>query len=445
MTFIISIVLIIIVVVYFAMREKKKHTTVVEKVKEAKEGGTYEPVSLHPYIDPAKCMGSGACIKACHEKDVIGLSGGKGKLINASLCVGHGACAKACPVGAITLVFGTAKRGVEIPYVDPYFQTNVPGIYIAGELGGMGLIRNSLVQGMEACENLTKGLKEAGPAGPTDKGGGEIHDVVIVGAGPAGVGSSLTALKNKLNYVFIDQEEFGGTVFNFPVRKIVMTAPVELPLYGKVQFKETTKEEIMELWQKIRKETGLKVNTFEKLTGVEPVGEGIFNVTTTKGSYNTRTVLLCIGRRGTPRKLGVTGEELSKVSYRLIDPAQHKNENVLVVGGGDSAVEAAMTIAAEPGNKVILSYRKDSFGRIKSGNRTRLEEAAKEGSLELALSSNLKEITDKEIKLDIGGELKTIPNDYVYIFAGGELPNAFLKSIGLQIDTHHGMPTNDEA
>ena len=386
-------------------------------------------------------MGSGACIKACHEKDVIGLSGGKGKLINASLCVGHGACARACPVGAITLVFGTAKRGVEIPYVDPYFQTNVPGIYIAGELGGMGLIRNSLVQGMEAAENLTKGLKETGPAGPD----GDIHDVVIVGAGPAGIGSALTVLKNKLKYVLMDQEEFGGTVFNFPVRKIVMTAPVELPLYGKVQFKETTKEEIMKLWQKIRKETGLKVNTFEKLTGVEPVDNGIFKITSTKESYLTRTLLLCIGRRGTPRKLGVPGEEMSKVSYRLIDPSQHNNEHVLIVGGGDSAVEAAMTIAAEPGNKVILSYRKDAFGRIKSGNRTRLEEAAKEDSLELALSSNLKEISEGEIKLDIGGELKTVKNDYVYIFAGGELPNAFLKSIGLQIDTHHGMPTNDEA
>ena len=426
--------------IFFFLYEKKKLKRVKKKIVEAKEGGTYEPVSLHPYIDPSKCMGSGACIKACHEKDVIGLSGGKGKLINASLCVGHGACALACPVGAITLVFGTAKRGVEIPYVDPYFETNIPGISIAGELGGMGLVRNSIIQGTQAMDHIESSLKEEGEK----IAHGDVSDVLIVGAGPAGIGATLSAMKYKLKYVTVDQEEFGGTVANFPIKKIVMTAPVELPLYGMVNFRETTKEDIMELWNKIRKDTGLKVNTREKLTGVEPIEAGLFKVTTVKAEYLTRRVLLCLGRRGTPRKLQVPGEDTSKVSYRLTNPAQHRGEHVIVVGGGDSAVEAAMAVAAE-GNNVILSYRKDAFGRIKSANRTRLAETEQGEHLSVVLNSNLKEILEGEVKLDVGGEMRSIKNDYVYIFAGGELPNALLKSIGLKVETHHGKPTEDDA
>jgi thioredoxin reductase (NADPH) len=442
MTIIISIVLIAFAVAIFVIREKKKHRIVTEKICEAKEGGTYEPISLHPYIDKAKCMGSGACVSACHETDVIGLSGGKGKLINASFCVGHGACAEACPVDAITLVFGTAKRGVEIPFVNPYFETNVKGLYISGELGGMGLIRNSILQGTKAVDNIAQALKDEGPVSAPD----DIFDILIVGAGPAGIGATLNAMKHKLKYVTIEQDEFGGTVQNFPIRKIVMTAPVELPLYGKVQFKETSKEEIMELWTKVRKETGLKVNTKEKLTDVELDDDGIFKVTTSKGEYHTRKVLLSLGRRGTPRKLKVPGEELSKISYRLIDPAQHKNEDILIVGGGDSAVEAAMALAAINGNRVTLSYRKEAFGRIKKGNRARLDEALHKGdSLKVILNSNLKEIKRDEVKLDIASKVTTMKNDYVYIFAGGELPNTFLKSIGLQVETHYGKPMDGAA
>ena len=431
---ILAVLLFIMMMVLFVRHEKRKHRVVEKKISEAKESGTYEPVSIHPYIDPNKCIGSGACVKACYEKDVIGVSGGKGRLINAALCIGHGACAVACPVGAITLVFGTAKRGVEIPAVKPDFETNVPGIYIAGELGGMGLIRNAIIQGCEATDNLIAGLGEA------ESAEGDVLDLFIVGAGPAGIGGTLTAMKHKLKYVTIDQEDFGGTVYNFPVRKIVMTAPVELPLYGKVQFKETTKEEILELWNRIREETGLEVRTKEKLTGVERAGEnGLFRITTTKGEYLSRRLLLCLGRRGTPRKLGIPGEEMSKVSYRLIDPAQHRSEDVLVVGGGDSAVEAAMAIAAE-GNNVTLSYRKESFGRIKRDNRTRLDEAAKGQNLNIVLNSNLLDITAEAVKLDVAGELEEMKNDYVYVLAGGELPNGFLKSIGLKVETHHGRP-----
>ncbi|MBI1911287.1 MAG: NAD(P)-binding domain-containing protein [Deltaproteobacteria bacterium] len=391
----------------------------------------HEPVSIHPHIDSAKCIGSGACVKACPEKDILGLSGGKGKLINASHCVGHGACAAACPVEAISLVFGTATRGVDIPYVTPNFETNVKGVFIVGELGGMGLIKNAITQGRQAVDYIHCMIKE-------DIGKDRnIHDLLIVGAGPAGIGASLAARKNKLNFVTLDQNDIGGTVLSYPRHKIVMTSPVELPMYGKIRLKETTKEALLELWTEVISKTDLKFNTGEKMTGLQDLG-GHFKVTTSKKEYLARTIVLAIGRRGTPRKLGVPGEQLSKVTYSLLDPEQHKNQDILVVGGGDSAVEAAMAITNQSGNRVTLSYRGEAFSRIKPMNKTRLDEAVSKKKLTVVLNSNVKEIREKDVKIEIGGELKTIPNDYVYVFAGGELPNEFLKSIGIRIEKKYG-------
>lgn len=391
----------------------------------------HEPVHIHPYIDPAKCIGSGACVTACPEKDILGLADGKGKLINASHCIGHGACALACPVSAITLVFGTETRGVEIPYVNQNFETNIKGVFIAGELGGMGLVKNAITQGREAVEYIACGLKEAKGA---DK---DVYDVLIVGAGPAGIGASLAAVKHKLNFLTIEQEDIGGTVFHYPRHKIVMTSPVDLPMYGKVKLNETTKEALLELWISVIDKTGLKINVAEKMKGLKEE-DGKFRVTTTRGEYLAKKIVLAIGRRGTPRKLGVPGEESPKVAYRLSDPEQHQNHNVIVVGGGDSAIEAAISLSKQPGNNVVLSYRGEAFSRIKPANKQRLDEAVSNNSVKVMLNSNVKEIGEKEIKMALGEDVTVIPNDYVYIFAGGELPNEFLKSIGIQIEKKFG-------
>lgn len=431
MTLYVSIAILALVLWLYLRGKNKKYKKTDKKITKAVEYGQHEPVSIHPLIDTAKCIGSGACIKACPEKDIIGISGGKGKLINASHCVGHGACAAACPVGAISLVFGTETRGVDIPYVTPNFETNIKGVFIIGELGGIGLIKNAITQGKEAVEYIHCLSRENRAMGE------KILDMLIVGAGPAGFGASLAAIKNKLKFVTMDQEDIGGTVLQYPRHKIVMTSPVELPGYGKVKLRETTKEALLELWKDVIKKTGLKVNSGEKMTGLKKETE-CFRVTTNKGEYLTKHVVLAIGRRGTPRKLGVPGESLSKVTYRLLDPEQHKNQHILVVGGGDSAVEAAMAIAAQPGNTVTLSYRGEAFSRIKPMNKVRLDEALAKKSLTVALNSNVKEITEKTVKIAFGDEIKSIPNDYVYIFAGGELPNEFLKSIGIQIEKKFG-------
>ncbi len=395
------------------------------------EAGLTEPASLHPVIDPAKCMGCGTCVSACpegHNHPVLGLIDGKGQLIAPTNCIGHGACKTACPFDAITLVFGTEKRGVDIPVLTPNYETSMPGISIAGELGGMGLIRNAIEQGYKALDSIAENIDSAHKA---------PLDVLIVGAGPAGFSASLRAMEKKLHAVTVEQDSLGGTVFQFPRGKLVMTNSVLLPLYGEVKITETTKEELLEFWQQVERKTGVKINYHERVESITPSDNG-YIVKTNRNSYETRTVLLSIGRRGTPRKLGVEGEDQSKVTYRLIDPEQYKNQHVLVVGGGDSALEAATSIADEPGTTVTLSYRSGSFGRAKRKNRERVDAAAATGQLNLLFNSNIQGFTKETVTIEQQGKIIEIPNNAAIVCAGGILPTGFLKEIGITVETKHG-------
>ncbi len=390
-----------------------------------------EPPSLHPVINLSSCIGCGSCVSACPEQphhQVLALIGGKAHLIGPADCIGHGACKTACPTDAITLVFGTEKRGVDIPMVRPTFETNVPGIFIAGELGGMGLIRNAIEQGRQAIESIRKldGI-----------GRGKELDVVIVGAGPAGFSASLAAMQHKLRCVTVEQDSLGGTVFQYPRRKLVMTAPVELPMAGKVNFKETTKEALLDFWQKIEKRSRVKINYNERVEEVTGKGQS-FEVKTTGGTYHPRAVLLAIGRRGTPRKLGVPGEELPKVVYRLIEPEQYRRQHVLVVGGGDSALEAVTSIAEESGSTVTISYRSEGFTRAKEKNRQKVKLAEASGRLNVLLMSQVKGISDRHVQIEQDGNLMDLRNDAVIVSAGGILPTAFLKKIGIDVETKFG-------
>lgn len=417
--------LVVVVVLYIWNRGRRERRYKVQ-LEENRQAGLTEPPSLHPLIDPTLCLGSGTCVTACPEGNVIGLIRGKAQLVNPTHCIGHGACRSACPHEAITLVFGTEKRGVDIPHVSPEFETNVPGIFIAGELGGMGLIRNAIEQGRQAMDAIKKRRDKRFD-----------YDVVIIGAGPAGFSASLGALEAKLRFVTLEQDTFGGTVAHFPRGKIVMTQAATLPLVGKVRFKETKKESLMEFWEQARRRTKLKINTREKMEDITP-HQGGFIVTTAKAKYKTKNVLLTIGRRGTPRKLDVPGEDLPKVVYRLIDPEQYRNQHVLVVGGGDAALEAATSIAEEPGTTVTLSYRSEAFGRAKPKNREKVDLMAKSGRLKLLMKSTVKEISKDKVVIDHDGKITNLPNNGIIVCAGGVLPTPFLKQIGIKVETKYG-------
>ena len=349
------------VIVFIYLRKLKKASQKVEaKIEIAKQEGLHEPVSLHPVIDLSTCIKSGACVTVCPEKDILGILNGGGVLINASNCVGHGACFHACPVEAISLVIGTEKRGVDLPHVSESYETNVPGIYIAGELGGMGLIKNSVEQGMMAVENIVR-------AGIPEEKENAMYDLIIIGAGPAGISASLAAKKHQLDFLTLEQDTLGGTVFTFPRAKVVMTAPMDLPLYGKVKLFDTSKSELLELWNDALSRNNISIRENTKVEEIIPEN-GHFRLTTLNGeTYTTKYVLLAIGRRGSPRKLGVPGEDSEKVAYRLLEPENIKNKEALVVGGGDSAIESALLLA-EQNNVVLINISPIFFSKPRHKN-----------------------------------------------------------------------------
>lgn len=418
------------VIFYYYLRTNKRQTLQTKaKQQKAKEYGFHEPVSLHPVVDPDTCIGSGACIKVCPEHDVLGINNGKAQTINASRCVGHGACFHACPVQAITLCIGTEARGVELPHVSQEFETNIPGIYIAGELGGMGLIKNAVEQGKQAVEYYMKKFVRS----PNVE-----YDVIIVGSGPAGISASLAAAKNKLKFVTLEQDSLGGTVYNFPRAKVVMTSPMEIPLWGKVRLVETSKSELLDLWKTILEKNNISINEQEKVEEIIKQEERFF-IKTNKNHYTTSGIILAIGRRGSPRKLGIPGEDRENVYYRLLEPELVHNKDILVVGGGDSAVESAILLSDEK-NRVTLSYRGETFSRLKPKNLERIENYVKKKKIKVLLNSNIKQILDDKviITFNYNKEELSMKNDLTYIFAGGILPTKFLEEIGIRITKKFG-------
>ena len=429
MTYALLIVAFVLFLWYrHAAKRRKKEAAHLAELDEAVAKGMTEPPSLHPVIDPTRCIGSSSCVRVCPE-EALGIINGKAVLTNASACIGHGACLAACPVDAIKLVFGTEKRGIDIPNVKPDFETNVPGIFIAGELGGMGLIRKAAEQGRQAVETI-RSRKASGDA---------EFDVVIVGSGPAGISAGLAAIQHGLRYKLIEQEDsLGGTVYHYPRNKIAMTAPVKLALVGTVRMGEIQKEVLLEFWHGVVEKTGLQISLRQRMDNIVVRPDGTFAVHTNAGVYTTRSVLLAIGRRGSPRKLDVPGEASPKVVYRLVDAEQYAGQSVIVVGGGDSALEAAIALSEQPGTTVILSYRSKAFGRVKAKNRERLEAQQQAGRIEVLLESRVLSIEHDTVALEHGGQVRKLHNDAMIICAGGVLPTALLQTIGILFETKFG-------
>jgi thioredoxin reductase (NADPH) len=407
-------------------RREQEHRSEQQKNVAA---GLNEPPSLHPVVDRVRCIGSSSCVALCPE-GALGIVGGKASLINASACIGHGACQAACPFDAISLVFGTEKRGIDIPLLSPDFQTNVPGIYIAGELGGMGLIRKAAEQGRQAMAAIAKRGVSQGDA--------QAFDVVIIGAGPAGLSAGLSALEAGLRFAIIEQEHsLGGAIFHYPRQKIAMTSDIVLALVGRIKMREISKEDLLAFWKGVTQTHQLGIRFGERMERIETVADGLV-VHTTKESLKARAVLLAIGRRGTPRTLDVPGEDLSKVTYRLVDPQQYAGQQVLVIGGGDSALEAAIALAGEAGTRVTLSYRSAAFSRVKGKNRDQLAALQQQGRVDLLLESQVERIDAERVVLrTVSGPLD-LPNDAVIICAGGVLPTPLLQQIGIQFQTKYG-------
>jgi len=417
--------------VFFFLGYLRKMKAQEKRAHEAARKGTIYsegPRAQHPKIDANSCIGCATCTSVCPEGDVLAMLGGKAAIVNGYKCVGHSLCAEACPVGAITMVMASPGMSADLPVLSAQHETNVPNLFIAGELGGLALIKNAINQGRD-CVDTIAGRTNALRGSPSPG----VFDLLIVGAGPAGISASLRAVERKLNYLTIEQDQIGGTVAKYPRQKLVMTSPVELPLYGKFKKLELSKEDLIALWKSLLQRADFNVRTGEKIEDIQRASDGVFTIVSNKEQYRARAVILSLGRSGNPRRLGVKGEELPKVMYRLIETDHYINKRILVVGGGDSAVEAAMGLASQKGNNVTLSYRKESFGRIKERNAQRIQEYMRSGKVEVLFNSLPAEFQCDKAVLQIQGGTREIPNDYVWIFAGGEPPRAFLEKIGVKL------------
>jgi len=405
-----------------------RHEATARAMEEAARHEPRVPLSLHPEIDPDICIGSLTCLKSCPEGDILGIVNGAARLIQADHCVGHGRCAAECPVGAIRLVVGTQERGVDLPMVDQYFESSRRGVHIVGELGGMGLIKNALTQGIQVSERLGK------IAARTAMARGDV-DVAIVGGGPAGLATALGLKAAGRSFRVLEQGTLGGTVANYPRQKVVMTEPVEIPFYGKIRKRQISKEELLGVWKSVLAKARVHVDEGVTVQSVEG-DDGRFRVVTSKGTLGARKVVLATGLRGTPRKLGVPGEELPKVAYRLIDPDQYQRCRVLVVGGGDAAIEAAIQLAEQSDAEVTISYRGEEFGRARQANREKIQQLIGQRRIRALMSSEVNKILEEVVVLTASGSPVVLPNDFVIVSIGGDLPLEFLARSRITLKKH---------
>jgi len=425
LTFAIFLFLVAVIAVPYWVRASRRKRAARESHGKASRAGLTEPATLHPRIDVSTCIGCASCVRVCPEH-VLGIVGGIAAVINGPRCVSHELCVAACPVGAITMGFGRPRAGMEVPLYDEHYQSNVPGLYLPGEVSGIGLIRNAFRQSVSAVGHI------AASGSPRRDG---ALDVLIVGAGPAGFAAALAAKYHNLSFGVIEQDALGGSILHYPRKKLVLTAPIELPLYGRFAGPEISKEELLEIFVSSVRKFGIPVRQYERVESIAREG-GPFRVATGKSTFDAHAVILGIGRRGSPRKLGVPGEDLPKVYYRLIEAETYADRRLLVVGGGDSAIEAAVALARQKGNTVTLSYRRDDFVRLKEKNEKNVRAMITAGKIQAEFSSEVEAIEADAVTLKTaGGSGKRIPNDVVFVFAGGEMPAEMLKRSGIALRT----------
>ena len=426
---------IVVLVLWRRREEIKSYERITRERNEAIAKGSHKARLIYPDIDLSKCIGCGSCVRACPEDGVLDLLHGQAVVVHGARCVGHGRCAEACPTAAIALTFADLNTRTDLPAISSEFEAvDSPGLYLAGELTGFSLVRTAVTHGTAVADAVKHRLKST-PSAASDR----IVDLLIVGCGPAGVACALRAKELGIAFDMIEQaDEVGGTVAAYPRKKLVMTQPMVLPLHGSLPQLEYMKEELVELWKGLIEKHRLPVRTGVRLTGVVRDDAGIYTAETSKGPVRARNVCLCLGRRGTPRKLGVPGEDLPKVLYSLIDAESYNGRHVLVIGSGDSAVEAAIALGEQDGNTVTLAARSKDLPRIKSKNQARLNHAAAEKRVQLLIDASPRRIDEKSVVLaqTVDGAERTVelPNDDVFVCIGGDPPFELLKRSGVSFD-----------
>jgi NosR/NirI family transcriptional regulator, nitrous oxide reductase regulator len=311
------------------------------------------------------------------------------------------------------------------PAVDDRMESNVRGIYVVGELAGAPVVKLAMEQGYKVAEYISS-KPDARSNDPA------VYDILVIGAGASGLNAALEAQKHGLRVLVLEKSHLGNTIDELPDGKIIYTEPNDRPVSGSLWLEEVTKEELVKRWRTDIGQSGLDVRQGEGVTSIQRRSDSGFDVTTSKAAYRARRIIVAIGKSGTPRKLEVPGENSDRVHYRLFHPKTYAGQNVLVVGGGNSAVEAAVSLSDVA--RVTLSYRGSSFYRVSKHNERKLKEAVAAGSLEVILNSNVKQFTGDTYSLETNGVISERPFDHAFILVGSEPPTGFLHSIGLRLE-----------
>jgi len=372
-------------------------------------------------INDDRCIGCEACVDVC-PTEVLELVDHKVRVLRFDDCVQCEQCQNACPTMALVMYReGTTPRMLTVPELDDHFQTGTPGQYLIGEVAGKPLVKNAANLGRAVVEHIVKELEPG-----RDK---SVLDVVIVGTGPGGLSAGLTCLKRGLSCLLLEKEHvISSTVSRYPKGKHFMAEPSNAINASFLPVFDASKEELVAAWQQVVTQVKLPIKLGEAVETVKRGDDGIFEVKTTVGTYRSRRVVLATGLRGKPRLLAVPGANLEKVQSLLDDPGEFAGMDVLVVGGGDSAVEGAMSLA-DVGARVVLSYRGDGFKRCKQGNQKRLAEMTGAGKLEVLLESNVKQFTADAVDIKLkDGQVKTYPNQRAFVLIGADTPVAWLET-----------------
>lgn len=315
------------------------------------------------------------------------------------------------------------------PALDRDNQSNVPGLYVIGDLAGAPVIKLAMAQGVEVIDHIAS-LPDA------KSGAAGVLDVLVIGAGAAGLNAALAAKEKGLSCAVLEKAKIANTIENFPEGKWVYAEPDSKPPKGKLWLDGATKEDLIARWHAIVGENALDVRTEEPLESLERGKDGVFTARTPKGTLRARRVVLATGQRGNPRKLHVKGEERERVYHRLYSPRKYENEDILVVGGGNSAIEAALTLSER--NRVTLSYRGSAFSRVFQDNERKLEAAVAAKKIVPLLDSNVIEFGETEAIVEVasGGsrERRRLPYQHAFVLVGADVPVEFLKKIGIRLE-----------
>lgn len=344
-----------------------------------------------PVIDTSTCLGCYACVDAC-PYGVLEVERYVAVVARPDACCGLVLCEQSCPNGSLIV----AEEGtlLERPRIDASLEsTEVPGLFLAGDVTGTPLIKNAIAQGTRAADAVNKGLSSR----PAKRDG--AHDVCIVGAGPAGISAGLRLRELGVDAIVLEQGSVAQSVQNFPRGKLVFDQPLELPVEGKLWLKESSKEELLLHWMRIVRKQGLKVREQVRMSGVTRRPDGLFVVQGVEEEAQpievlARSVILAIGQRGSPRRLAapIPPEIEPMVHYHLADARSLSGRRIIVAGLGDSAMEAAIALAHQPKTSVTIVARGATYARGQPRNIAELERLRKAKRLDIRFGVEIAEV-----------------------------------------------------